>query len=81
MPLICDACGHIHWAEAPQARATFKLVRERKTLTARQLSEAHGIRIQAASNRLVNLAKLGVIELMTEQPVERGGVEKVWKAV
>ena len=45
--------------------------------TTRELAEAYGMRIQAASNRVTKAASLGVVRTVEERPAEGGGVQRL----
>ena len=81
MPLTCTAYGHTHWEEAPVQIDTLNLARERGTLTARELADERGIRIQAAAGRLRLAGEAGLIVPEQRAFAHRGGTETAWRPV
>ena len=77
MPIRCSSCGHVHWDEAPVLKETMSLIKEESGLSATTLSEHANITLQAASNRLRRLEKLGEVE-GEKRRMETGSYQTLW---
>ena len=68
-----------------QVQHTYNFVWEcmvaNRVSTAREMAEANGLTIQAASNRLSKANELGVIIVESVDPIAGGGVQKIYRPV
>lgn len=78
MALRCDACGHVHWKEAPQLARVWTWVRGRKEATSREVADHLGLSVQGANNSLRKLSDLGLVGVKESRVQPGGGRENVF---